>query len=924
MSWLSQPRTLDISGDALPVWRNTSLFTVSRLMGSEKLGKLYDYTVELVTTEFPGLHVSEAQALVQIDALVGKEVTVKIAIEGSGTYVTGVTGGAGAPNLGAGIRELTAVVSKAHYLGADDRCARYRLSLRPWLWLATLTRDSRIFQDCTVVEISETILKKYPYVYELRLAGPGFGRQYPKRDYQRQFWESDWEFLSRLWQEWGITFLFEGGKLVLCDSTGAYKKHGPAYETLRYLDRAGQRIDEEHVYQFEVARALTTGKVVLTDYDYTQSLATLDTKDADHRARANDNAEEYGWGDYVQPLAGAMGLSSDKNEVRFEGEYLARVRVDAYRAKSLRAKGKGNLRGLTTGRTFHLEGFPLSPGNGEYLVVSTKIEIVNNDTVTNQGALQPQYSAETTFTAQPANTYFRTPQKAKKPRSYGEIAVVTGPEKYPVWTDRYGRVLVRFIWERRKDRTEHYTSCWLRVSSPWQGDSFGAIWIPRVGHEVEIGYQDNDPDTPFVVGRHTNEFHEPPWVLPDNHALSGWRSQSLASQSNAANSMLTDDTPGKLQVQVASDQSQSRLGLGSITLVDGHKGRSTPRGEGFELASQAHGVARANKGILITTEARTGAQAPVKDMGETVQRLTQARDLHEDLAELAQKHKAQDARSNQSDVTAAIKADNDAIRGGERTEDNPSPEMTRPDLLFASAAGLATTAAESTHQASQQDHAITAGRDVSVASGRSLFVSVRNAISFFAAQFGIRIFAAKGKVEIQAQSDEMTLAALKDVTISSTDGKVVITAPNEVWIGAAGSYIKIGASGIENCTPAQILERCASWEKQGPDSNRMPVPDLPYGGPDSVSQMLVFRSVADGKTLPQVPYKLFSQNDKSSKYSLTHSGNSTSDGSMRLMDPTSMSSMFALFGEGVWDVLTEPCIDCDLVHLAANSDDQEY
>ena len=585
MAWLTQPRTLDISGAALPVWRDMPLFTVSRLSGSEKLGRLYDYTVELATIEFPGLYVSEAQKLVQIDKLVGTEVTLRIAIEGSGTYACGMTGSAGASNLGAGIRELTAVVTGAQCVGADDRRAFYRLRLRPWLWLATLTRDSRIFQDCTVVEISETILNRYPYLHEMRLAGPGFGRQYPKRDYQRQFWESDMEFLDRLWQEWGISFHYERGNLILCDSPGAYRTHGPAYESLRYLDRDGQRIDEEHVYRFEVARSLTTGKITLTDYDYTRSLAKVTTNDSDHRERANDNAAEYGWGDYSQPLAGSMGLSADPNDVRFEGEHLARVQLEAHRAKSLRAKGNGNLRGLMTGYTFHLEGYPLAPGNGEYLVTSTKIEIVNNDTVTNRGGLNQQYSVETAFTAQPANTFFRTPQKARKPRSYGETAVVTSPGNYPMWTDKYGRVMVRFIWERERDRKEHYTTCWLRVSSPWQGAGYGAIWIPRVGHEVEIGYHDNDPDKPFVVGRLPNQFQETPWTLPDNQALSGWRSQSLKGLE--ANSVMTDDTPGQLQVQVASDQAQSRLGLGSITLIDGHKGRSKPGGRGSSWRPEA-------------------------------------------------------------------------------------------------------------------------------------------------------------------------------------------------------------------------------------------------------------------------------------------------------------------------------------------------
>jgi type VI secretion system secreted protein VgrG len=825
MSWLDQPRTLEITSAALPKWRGECILTVSRLTGTEKLGKLYDYTVEIATKDDIGLTVQEARDRVLVDELVGKQLTVKIAIEGSGTYQAGKIGVAPSMNVGADVREITGLIVSAQCVGADTRRAFYRLRIRPWLWLATLNKDSRLFQDKTVVEISDTILKKYSFPYDLRLAGPGFGRQYPKRDYQRMFWESDWAYLNRLWQEWGIAFFFQGPTLVLCDSTAAYKKHGPAYETLRYQDRDGQRIDEEHVYQFEIARALTTGKVCVTDYDYTQSRANLAARDSDYRERANDNIEHYAWGDYSQPLAGAMGTAAPPNEVDFEGEHLARVRLEAKRAKSLRGHGCGNIRGLMVGRTFHLEGYPLEPGNGEYLVVATKIEIVNSDTVTNRGALQPQYTCDTRFTVQPANTYFRTPQKAKKPRSHGEVAIVTGYSDSKIWTDKYGRAKVWFPWDREGQQNQD-SSCWVRVSSPWQGANYGAIYIPRVGHEVVIGYHDNDPDKPYIAGRHVNQFHEPPWPLPANQALSGWMSEDL--EGPTTNSVVTDDTPGKLQVQMTSDHAQSRLVLGSNTRIDRRKGRSEARGEGFELATEAHGVARANRGMLVTTETRKGAGAPVKDMDETVQRLTQARALHEDTAQFAQRHKAQDTQVTQSDATADMKAQNDAIRGGASSTANPSPEMLRPDLLLASAAGIAATATDSMHLASQNDHAITAGRDVSIASGRSLLSSVRGVISFVAGR-GIRLFAAKGKVEIQAQGDAMALAALRDLTISSTDGRIVINSAKEVWIGAGGSYIQINGSGIVNGTPGYIHEKTAEWDKRGADSKRVPLPTMPQG-----------------------------------------------------------------------------------------------
>jgi type VI secretion system secreted protein VgrG len=328
MSWSEQSRVLALSGAALPVWRGENLFTVSRVSGTEKIGKLYRYTVEVATLDAPGLYVSEAQKLVDVDQLVGKKVTIRIVIEGNGTHGAGSVGVAATTNVGAGVREITGLIVSAQSVGADDRRAFYRLEVRPWLWLATLNRDSRLFLNRTVVEISEEILKKYPYPYELRLNGPGFGRQYPKRDYQRMFWESDFAYLNRLWQEWGISFYYRGSMLLLCDSPGGFRKHGPAYERIRYLAREGQRIDEEHIYRFELARTLTTGKVSVTDYDYTQSLLKLRGKDSDHSERAFDNAEEYAWGDYAQPLAGPMGTADHPNEWKFEGEYLAQVRLD--------------------------------------------------------------------------------------------------------------------------------------------------------------------------------------------------------------------------------------------------------------------------------------------------------------------------------------------------------------------------------------------------------------------------------------------------------------------------------------------------------------------------------------------------------------------------------------------------------------------
>jgi len=790
MLWFEQSRILELSGAALPKWRDENLFTVSRVHGTEKISRLYSYTVDVATLDERSLHVSEAKKLVDVDQLVGKEVTIEIALSGNGTWAAGQVGVSGSENIGAGVREITGLIVSAQCVGADDRRAFYRLQVRPWLYLATLNRDSRLFLNASVRDISEELLKKYPYPYELRLNGPGLGRkQYPKRDYQRMFWESDFELLTRLWQEFGISWYYQGSTLVLCDSPGGFSRHGPAYETIRYLAPEGQRIDEEHIHRFRIARTLTTGKVSAIDYDYTQSLRKLNVKDTEYADRSFDNYEEYTWGDYAQPLEGPMGTAGQPNDVKFEGAFLARVRLEAHRCRSLRAKGKGNLRGLMAGHTFRLEGYPLEPGNENYLVVGTKLDIRNNDTVTQPGGRGAGYRCETRFTVQPLAWGYRTPLRAKKPRSHSEIAVVTGYEGQTTCTDQYGRVKIQFIWDRERPADQN-SSCWIRVSSPWQGEGYGAIYIPRVGQEVVIGYHDNDPDKPFIIGRHINRWQPSPWALPHNQALSGWRSQDASGRSVAANSVVTDDTPGRLQVQVSSDQAESRLVLGSNTRIDGHRGRAQARGEGFELATEAHGVARANRGMLLTTESRNGAQAPAMDRGETALRLSQSADQHDVLAAAAVQAGAQQSQ-DRLDVSQALKQQGAEIAdtGGDGLG-GPS----KPHLALASAAGIAATATTDTHLHSGRHTALTSGTHTSVSAGGNLLAAARKAIRLFAYQFGIRIISYAEDINISALKKNLNLLAKLDIT--QTANRITIKATEEVLLHGGDSYISLKSGKV--------------------------------------------------------------------------------------------------------------------------------
>ncbi|MFM0340899.1 type VI secretion system Vgr family protein [Paraburkholderia fungorum] len=806
-------RTLQVSGEALPVWGGAPVLVPVRLTGTEALGKLYEYALDVATVDDPTLRVWEAQELIVPDTLIGKVVTISIEFSGNGTFLPGLLDNTGTANTGAGIRRISGLLTAVQSAGADDRHAYYRFIVRPWLWLATRNRESRIFQNISVIDITQQLLKAaYPFPIELRLGSIGLKSGYPVRDFVRQFWQSDFEFLTMLWREWGLYYFFDELTLILCDSPGSQRKHGNAYDTIRYHAPDGTRIEEEHIHKINVSRKLTAGNVSLIDYDYTRSRAQLTASKKEYSETAFENAEHYASGDYSQPQAGTMGLTGEPNDCETEAGYLARVRMDAIRCRSLRLRGRGNLRGLTTGKTLWLTDHPQKKINAEYLVIATTLDIRNAGKIRSTSVHKPQYQCVTDFVLQPADTFFRNRLK-KKPRCGGETAVVVGPENQPMWVDGYARIKIQFVWDRLGNKDQN-SSCWVRVSSPWQGDGFGALYLPRIGQEVTVNYHEGDPDKPYVSARMVNQFNQPPWELPKNQALTGTRTRDL--EGKQSNHFVADDTPGQLQVQAASDHAQSRLVLGYNTRIEGNKGRQEARGVGWELATDSWGVARAGRGMLITTEKREGATVAAKDMGETLERLTEAQYLHKNLAQLALQHKAQQNEASQNDATKAIQDQNNAIRGNATGTGNPFPQLAEPHMVLASAAGIGITAAQSTHIASNLDLAATTGRDVSISSGRSLFATVRGAVSIFAYRLGMKLVAAKGKVELQAQSDEMALSALKDITITSSDGRIILNAAKEVWIGAGGSYLRINGNLIENCTHGQILERSTAWEKQGP------------------------------------------------------------------------------------------------------------
>lgn len=806
MALFDAARTLSVAGAALPTYGGQPILTPVRLSGSETLGELFEYTLELKTPDALAFSPSIA-ANIPLDRLVGTEVTVSIEIEGKGHFIPGLAGEAGQANVGAGTREITGIVSVARIVREDGRSIVYELTLRPWLWLATKNQDCRNFQDMSVLEITDEVLSAYTFPVENRLTTPRPNQVYPPRDIQRQHWESDYQFLCRLWQEWGIYYWFDHSdgkqRLVLCDSIGAHKPHDEAYRTIRYEAPTGKRIDEEHVHTLSIVNALTTGSVSSIDYDYTWPRADLFVTREDPRDTAFANQEHYTWGDYAQPQAGAAGLPGTHNEPQNEAGYLALVQMQAMRCVGLRGTGVGNLRGVVTGRTFVLTHYPQMAANREYLVVSSKIRIEDAGEAT---GTDQRYDCETHFEIQPTSEAFRLLRTIAKPRADGpDKAIVTGPADQEIWTDQYGRVKLQFIWDRLGQNDER-SSCWVRVVSPWQGNEFGGTFLPRRGQEVTVDFINGDPDLPIVTGRAVNEFNQPAWKLPDNQALAGIRSREIGS--NRSNSLTLDDTNGKIQAQISSDESLSQLNLGYITRIAGNAGRQDIRGKGFELRTDAHGVVRAGDGMLLTTEPRSNAHAHVKDMGETAERLEQAERWQATLAQLAQQGSAQDSNNHQDTVAQALAKQNSQIRGVSNTADADSfPELDAPHIVISGAAGIHTTTPASTHFASGEHLALTSGEHIAASANGSLLASAKDTIRLFAGRGGMKAVAGDGDIDIHALQKAINLLALLEVNVTSDT--IHIKAKKKLVLDGGGSYIQLEQGSIKSGTSGIWLAHAA-------------------------------------------------------------------------------------------------------------------
>jgi len=484
-----------------PLPEGTLLAT--RLSGREEMGDTYRFTVSLI---------AQTGTQINISSLVGAFAAVQLTLPG------GVQ------------RAYHGVIWEFWQEDSDSLFDRYTMVLRPRTALLELVKRSRVFQGQAANQILQALLQ--PLNTPDGWQSQNLVTPLPERVYCTQYRETDLQFLRRLCSESGVTYFWSHTTsnhcITLTDNTSIHavplgnvpykpQSGGTADGVVITSWRLGQKVSPAGVqvlgsqYQIFNQELQSTCPVPVSVQAGTLNLNTVQgiapwQQDELSASRFFDSVTPSG-GDNPNAITSIYTTQTSQSEVG----------ARAAAASSVRAFAKGNCCQLTPGHSFRLTGHPNQDGEWLVLAAEHTVEVEGRFWAGEPSALKADVQAECV----PLSVRQAIWPLLPRPAIAGVLTgIVIGPQGNEMFIDKYGRVQVRFWW----DRDNSTSSCWIRVAQSWAGNGWGACFWPRVGHEVVVAFENGDPDRPIVVGSVYNSTNMPPYALPSNQYIAGWKS----------------------------------------------------------------------------------------------------------------------------------------------------------------------------------------------------------------------------------------------------------------------------------------------------------------------------------------------------------------------------------------------------------------
>ncbi len=687
------------------------------------------------------------------------------------------------------VRVIQGVVTGFERLSTSRDETHYALTLQPRLALLNRSHQNAIYQDQSVPQIVEKILRE-----RHGLRGQDFlfslTKTYPRREQVMQYGEDDLRFITRLLGEVGIWFRFTADTRLhidvaeFCDSQQGYEKG----LTLPSVPPSGQQsAGVDAVWEMACRHRVVEQQVSTRDYNYREATADMNAQVDVTRGETTTFGEAYHWGDNYL----TAGNVHDRHPAPESGAFYARLRHERYLNGQTRMQATTSCPTLCPGQVLKVTG-------GEEVAR----EFADGVLVTamhSHARRDADVAVEFAGIPDSPDVGYR-PEPGARPVMAGTLpARVTSTRENDTYghIDKHGRYRVNMLFDRARWETG-FESLWVRQSRPYAGDTYGLHLPLLAGTEVAIGFEDGNPDRPYIAGVLHDSAHG------DHVTIRNDKRNVLRTPAN--NKIRLDDERGKEHIKVSTEYGgKSQLNLGH--LVDSDR---QPRGEGFELRTDSWGAIRAQKGIFISADGQAQAQGQVLAMEPAVSLLKGAVNQVTEWGSITQTH------HNVIPDTGPLSA----LTTG-------ASDLKQPTLLMSAPQGIAAVTPETTLLHSGNGLYLQSLGEVNITTAQRCSLNASQAISLLAQQEGMRLVSAKGPLQVESHGDILSLTALKDITVQSTQGHLQLTAKNGITLGCGGAYIRLTPQGEVQIHGPGVISLKGQHDLQGPVSEEFPLPELP-------------------------------------------------------------------------------------------------
>ena len=687
------------------------------------------------------------------------------------------------------VRVIQGVVTGFERLSTSRDETHYALTLQPRLALLNRSHQNAIYQDQSVPQIVEKILRE-----RHGLRGQDFlfslTKTYPRREQVMQYGEDDLRFITRLLGEVGIWFRFTADTRLhidvaeFCDSQQGYEKG----LTLPSVPPSGQQsAGVDAVWEMACRHRVVEQQVSTRDYNYREATADMNAQVDVTRGETTTFGEAYHWGDNYL----TAGNVHDRHPAPESGAFYARLRHERYLNGQTRMQATTSCPTLCPGQVLKVTGGEEVAGEFADGVLVTAMH--------SHARRDADFAVEFAGIPDSPDVGYR-PEPGARPVMAGTLpARVTSTRENDTYghIDKHGRYRVNMLFDRARWETG-FESLWVRQSRPYAGDTYGLHLPLLAGTEVAIGFEDGNPDRPYIAGVLHDSAHG------DHVTIRNDKRNVLRTPAN--NKIRLDDERGKEHIKVSTEYGgKSQLNLGH--LVDSDR---QPRGEGFELRTDSWGAIRAQKGIFISADGQAQAQGQVLDMEPAVSLLKGAVNQVTEWGSITQTH------HNVIPDTGPLSA----LTTG-------ASDLKQPTLLMSAPQGIAAVTPETTLLHSGNGLYLQSLGEVNITTAQRCSLNASQAISLLAQQEGMRLVSAKGPLEVESHGDILSLTALKDITVQSTQGHLQLTAKNGITLGCGGAYIRLTPQGEVQIHGPGVISLKGQHDLQGPVSEAFPLPELP-------------------------------------------------------------------------------------------------